>query len=138
MPFSKGIGIKMILEAIERKKLDDNILNQKVTKILELIFKSLPALQKGFTYDNEAHHELVKKVASESIVMLKNDDHILSLTQSQRIAIISELAVCPRYQGAGISSINPTKLDSVYDCLKNPWTNFVYVQKYEKNIKTKN
>lgn len=64
------------------------------------------------------HHELVRKAAAESAVLLTNDG-VLPLThlQGRRVAVIGALAMQPRYQGAGSSAVNPTHGVSAWDAL---------------------
>lgn len=131
MPSSNGIGTNKILEAIENHQLDESVLNKSVEKILELIAKSIPALQQDYHYNQEAHHSLAKEVASQSIILLKNSENVLPLKLSQKIAVIGEFVVHPRFQGEGSSYINTTKVDNVNDCLKQAGINFVYAQGYE-------
>ena len=45
------------------------------------------------------------------MVLLKNEDNILPLEKKGKIALLGAFAKSPRYQGAGSSRINPTKLD---------------------------
>lgn len=54
------------------------------------------------------HHQLAKKAACESTVLLKNEEKILPLPANAKIAIIGDFAIEPRYQGAGSSMVNPT------------------------------
>ncbi|WIY00993.1 glycoside hydrolase family 3 C-terminal domain-containing protein [Amycolatopsis mongoliensis] len=63
----------------------------------------------------EEHHELTRRTAAESAVLLKNDTGLLPLSPSRRVAIIGELARTPRYQGAGSSRVNPTTVVSALD-----------------------
>jgi beta-glucosidase len=51
-------------------------------------------------------------------VLLKNDDAVLPLAADASVAVIGELARTPRYQGAGSSQINPTRLDNALDELR--------------------
>ena len=46
-----------------------------------------------------------------SIVLLKNKDNILPLRKGSKVAVIGEFAQKARYQGAGSSVVNCTKLD---------------------------
>ncbi len=65
------------------------------------------------SFDREAHHKLARKAAAESMVLLKNDGAILPLDKNKKIAIIGDFAFAPRYQGAGSSMVNPTKVEAV-------------------------
>jgi len=84
---------------------------------LNIVFKAYENKKKNQNqnYDAEKHHQLARQVASECMVLLKNEDEILPLKKQGKIAIIGELAVKPRYQGGGSSHIVPTKLDIPYD-----------------------
>jgi beta-glucosidase len=79
MPGSRGINDKKIVEAVTNGTLEESILNDRVKRLLTLIFQSEEILKDTYTYDKEAHHQLAKKVASESIVLLKNEDNLLPL-----------------------------------------------------------
>lgn len=69
--------------------------------------------QQGCGFDREAHHRLARKAAAESMVLLKNEASILPLDKSKKLAIIGDFAFAPRYQGAGSSMVNPTKVEAV-------------------------
>ena len=83
-------------------------------ELLDVVFSTHKAVSayKGKTFDVEAHHAVARKASEESIVLLKNDDNILPLAEGTKVAVIGDFAETPRYQGAGSSVVNPTKLDS--------------------------
>ncbi len=132
MPSSGGLNTQKIIAAVQSGELDEAILDKRVDNVVDLIVKSKPALEKTHTYDIEAHHKLAQKVAEGSMVLLKNDDAILPLKKGQKVAIIGEMAKAPRFQGAGSSVINPTKLDNAYDELSNLGVDMLYAAGYEK------
>lgn len=133
MPSSGGLNTKKIVEAVKSGKLDEAILDKRVDTVVDLIVKSKPALEKKHTYDAEAHHKLAQKVAEGSMVLLKNNDSVLPIKKGQRIAVIGEMAKSPRYQGAGSSVINPTKISNAFDELKKLSVEATYAQGYEKS-----
>ena len=108
------------------------MLDERVDTVVDLIIKSKPNLEKDYKYDKEAHHALARKVAEGSMTLLKNDGGILPLKEGQKIAVIGELAKAPRFQGAGSSVINATKLDNAYDCLAALGADVTYAAGYEK------
>ncbi len=72
-------------------------------------------------FDRQAHHELAKKAAQESIVLLKNDGSptpLLPLQENAKVALIGDFAFTPRYQGAGSSMVNATKVESMADSIR--------------------
>ncbi len=58
-------------------------------------------------------HTLARRVAGESIVLLKNEENLLPLTSEtvQSVAVLGRFAKQPRFQGAGSSQIVPTEVD---------------------------
>lgn len=123
MPSSFGRGTSKIVNAISSGVLEESILDKSVERILQLILKSTPVFQQEFSFDSQAHHDLARKIASESIVLLKNDG-ILPLSRTQRIAVVGDMAKKPRYQGAGSSMINPIKVDNFVEILERENVSF--------------
>ncbi len=66
---------------------------------------------------------------AESIVLLKNDNHVLPLKKEEKIAIIGNYAKAPRYQGGGSSHINAYKVTGVWDVVKE-MDNISFAQGY--------
>ena len=64
-------------------------------------------------FDHEAHHILAKKAAVNSAVLLKNEGSILPLRRGTRVAIRGPFSEKPRYQGAGSSQVNATRVENV-------------------------
>ena len=114
MPTSGGQTNQEIINAVNNGSLDVNVLDEALDRLLTLIFETSEALQdKQTTFDQELHHQIAQKAAEESIVLLKNDDHILPLHNDKKIVVIGDFARELRFQGAGSSGVNPTKLDSL-------------------------
>ncbi|MCD7873209.1 MAG: glycoside hydrolase family 3 C-terminal domain-containing protein [Clostridiales bacterium] len=132
MPSSGTLNTQRIIDAVKDGSLDEEVLNERVDNVVDLILKSKPALENSKKFDVEAHHQKARRVAQGSMVLLKNSDNILPLKSSQKIAVIGELAKSPRFQGAGSSVINPTKLDNAFDKLKELGADVTYSQGYEK------
>lgn len=132
MPSSGTLNTKKIIAAVKNGTLDERVLNKAVDNVVELIEKSKPVLKKSYKYDKNKHHNIAKKIAEGSMVLLKNDGSILPLRKGQKIAVIGEMAKSPRFQGAGTSVINPTMLDNAYDELVKLGADVVYSQGYDK------
>jgi len=116
MPSSFGINSKKLYDAVLDGELEVEVLDKTVDRLLDLILKSKENLC-DYTYDKDAHHEIAGKIASSSMVLLKNEEEILPIVKGQKVAVIGEMARSPRYQGAGSSNICPTKLTSAFDAL---------------------
>lgn len=68
--------------------------------------------------DRLAQHALAKEAALRSAVLLKNKGGLLPLSKDASVAAIGEFAHTPRYQGAGSSHINPTKIDTALEAIE--------------------
>lgn len=94
-------------------------LDEMAQGMVDLVAKARPAMSRdGYRYDVDAHNEVARQAAVESMVLLKNEDAILPVAKNAKIAVIGEFARTPRYQGAGSSLINPTKLTSFLDAIE--------------------
>ena len=94
-------------------------LDEMAQGMIDLVAKARPAMSRdGYQYDVDAHNEVARQAAVESMVLLKNEDATLPVAKGAKIAVIGEFARTPRYQGAGSSLINPTKLTSFLDALE--------------------
>ena len=116
MPTSGGYNDAKVCKAVREGRMKAEAVDLCADRMLDLILKSKQALTET-CYDKNAHHELAAKICSESLVLLKNENNTLPLKKDKTVAVIGEMARCPRYQGAGSSKINPTKLDDAFDAL---------------------
>ena len=66
----------------------------------------------------EDNNTLAREAARKSIVLLKNEENILPLDKSKKVAIIGDFAFSPRYQGAGSSMVNATIVEDAQKLIK--------------------
>ncbi|MEK4063390.1 MULTISPECIES: glycoside hydrolase family 3 C-terminal domain-containing protein [Paenibacillus] len=136
MPSSGGIGDAKIVAAVNSGELSMETLDKAVERLLSFIFKRVENRKENATFDLEQHHALARKVARESMVLLRNEDNILPLAKSGTLAIIGEFAKKPRYQGGGSSHVNPTKLDDAFaemQAVAGDSASSLYAQGYDLN-----
>ncbi|MDM5336427.1 glycoside hydrolase family 3 C-terminal domain-containing protein [Fictibacillus enclensis] len=136
MPASKGIGEKKVIEAVQSGRLSEEKLDAAVERILRIILKAVEEKKENTTYDQEAHHQLARETARESMVLLKNQDRILPLRKEGNIAVIGEFAKVPRFQGGGSSHIKPTKLENILEEIEKTAgsrTNVTYAQGFYRD-----
>jgi len=108
MPGPQERRVKEVIEAVRSGELDEAVLNESVRRILGIVFKAQET-PKGDDFDVDAHHELAHHIASEGMVLLKNNG-LLPLKDQQHIAVIGRSAENAHFQGGGSSHINPTKV----------------------------
>ncbi len=129
MPASGGKNDRLIVEAVKKGTLDEVALDKVVERILRLLYKCESA-RKDYKADYDAAHDLARRVAEESIILLKNDENLLPADENKDILVIGALAKHSRYQGSGSSRINPYRLVSFTDCLTAKGKKFDYAEGY--------
>lgn len=117
MPGGSAYMEKETMEAVKSGRLEEEDLDLCADRVLSLILSGAKVLEDNRSYNLEEHHELARRAAEQSAVLLKNEDDILPLNSGKRIGLIGHMAKEIRYQGAGSSHINPTKLVQVTDIL---------------------
>ena len=115
MPYSGGDTDRYVAQAVRDGVISEELLNERVDKILDMIFTTRKAFDYKH-YDKAEHHRLAAGFAEETAVLLKNDG-ILPL-RSGSVAVIGDFAKTPRYQGAGSSLVNSTRVDNALDALR--------------------
>ena len=121
MPTKNQFRDEEVINAIKNGVLDEKIIDDALRRVLTVIFRTYESRKDIGPYDKENHHQLAREIASESMVLLKNENNILplDLEKIKKIAILGDFALNPRYQGAGSSQITLTKLDIPFDCIKS-------------------
>lgn len=121
MPTTGGDSDEELIRAVKSGKISEAAVDERVEELVNVIMQLAPVTQtaKGKKFDVEAHHEMAQKAAEGSIVLLKNDEKLLPLEKGAKVAVIGDFAQKPRYQGAGSSVVNPTKLVSTLDVIKD-------------------
>ncbi len=142
MPSTHGYTVKKIVHAIRTKQLDIKCLDDVVEKNIDTIRNSLARKKENFEYNPFLHHSLARKIASESIILLKNSGNILPLSRSaskkKGIAIIGEYAKYPRIQARGSSSVNAIKIDTVLEELEKNEIPYTYARGYNSKSSENN
>ena len=119
MPGTIGDSDREVLASLKEGRITEAEIDLRVDQLLDVILSTAKATQEGKKeFDQQAHHDAARVTAAQTAVLLKNQDGILPLAAGTRVAVIGDMALEPRYQGAGSSLVNPTKLDKPLDCLK--------------------
>ena len=135
---SPGLGgARKLLKAVAEGSLTEQEIDLRVDELLDLVLSTTAAMEKApRKFDEKAHHELAQRAAAESIVLLKNEGGILPLKHGKKAALIGDFALTPRYQGAGSSMVNPTRVDSLKDAMEAAELDMVgYCAGYERSGK---
>ena len=91
-----------IVKAVQEGRLSEEVLNKACENLLTLAFRAQENRKKDAAFAYENDNELARRIAAESMVLLKNDDGILPLKKSEKVAFIGPFAEKPRFQGGEI------------------------------------
>lgn len=97
-----------IIAGVKSGRISETTLNESVKRVLSLIRQSISF--KGWKYteapDLAANAELARQIATESMVLLKNDDSSLPLPAGAKIALFGATAYKSIAGGTGSSNVN--------------------------------
>ena len=115
-----GLGsARELVEAVKNGRLSMEDLDARVDELLDAVLTTTEAA-KGHSeeFDIEGHHALARKAAANCAILLKNEEGILPLKAGTKVAVVGDFAFQPRYQGAGSSMVNSTKVETIENLIK--------------------
>jgi beta-glucosidase len=107
-----------VVAAVQAGRLAEARLDEIIRALLTFVFKAAAARRPDTPVDLAAHHQLARRVAGESVVLLKNEGGLLPLESEAltELALIGTFAREPRYQGAGSSQVVPARpVETIHD-----------------------
>ena len=96
------------LQRLREGSATEEVLNEKVRRVLRLIFRTAMNTDKPFgSLCSPEHYDAARTIAAEGIVLLKNENDVLpvDLSSVKKIAVIGENAVKIMTVGGGSSSL---------------------------------
>lgn len=115
MPGGSDYMEDWVEQAVKDGSLPESAVDACTARVIALALKG-ERRPKGKAFDKEAHHDLARRIAESGAVLLKNEGGLLPVEENG-LVLIGEMARTIRYQGAGSSHINPTRLISLTDAL---------------------
>ena len=135
MPGDTAICRKWILDGVKDGSLAMEVLDEAVKNVLILV--ETYARSHPDDCDFEANDRLACEIAEDSAVLLKNDG-VLPLDEKEKLFVCGDLFEKMRYQGAGSSMINPTKLTTPKDAFDAMGVRYTYARGYAENSTSTN
>lgn len=137
MPGEDGERIAdRIEELVKNGRLTEDELDEAVICNISFSLDAARCRKKEYQYDREAHHQFARRLAEESMILLKNEDSVLPLKPQERILVVGELAVHPRFQGGGSSHVNPWKLEIPLEEMRRLGENVEFLEGYRQEGST--
>ncbi|OCL05416.1 glycoside hydrolase family 3 protein [Glonium stellatum] len=123
MPGPPRLRGDQIMYALNSKKLSMHAVESCVSNVLRLVNYccklGIPENAPEGTINTPETASLLRRVASSSIVLLKNKGSILPFKKEKRIAVIGPNAKFATYSGGGSASLRPYYAITPYDAIKN-------------------
>ncbi|THH14189.1 hypothetical protein EW146_g6124 [Bondarzewia mesenterica] len=125
---NKWRTLELVKRSIAARKVTIRTIKERARKVLELVqrcAKETPEVLDGdgveCTHESEEDKMLMRKVAAESIVLLKNDNGVLPLKPEglKKIAIVGGNAKALILSGGGSAALKPSYFISPYDAVIN-------------------
>ncbi|GAA4892159.1 glycoside hydrolase family 3 C-terminal domain-containing protein [Flaviramulus aquimarinus] len=98
------------LESLKKGEIAESVVDDKVTRILRLMFRTNMSSNRSLGNANtKAHHDVARQVATEGIVLLKNENNFFPIKDDKNltIAVIGENATRSMTAGGGSSELKP-------------------------------
>lgn len=140
MPDPGLSSVRDLMAAVSAGEVSEADLDARVGEALDLICDTTAATSAaGDAFDADAHHALARQIAAQCVVLLKNEPAengapTLPLAAGTKVALIGDFARTPRYQGAGSSLVNCTRLDTLCDLIAGSGLDCVgYEQGFERH-----
>ncbi|KAL9125262.1 MAG: hypothetical protein Q9217_005510 [Psora testacea] len=122
MPGPTRFRGKALVHAVTSNKVRPHVLDERVRAVLRAVKQ---ASKSGVAEDAPEHElnrpedrELLRKLAAESVVLLKNDNNVLPLNKSKTIAVIGPNAKFAAYAGGGSAGLLPYYTVSPFEGVK--------------------
>ena len=127
MPDSKGAFDSQVRAALATGRLTAADVQRCADRVVALVARS--PRQPGPAVDPAAHHDLARRAAARSAVLLTNDG-LLPLQAQQSVALIGAFAEQPRFQGAGSSLVNAVQVTTARDAFLDRGIDVTYAPGY--------
>jgi len=123
------VDTDIVKKALLSGELDEKTLDARVIRVIELVLNTKDIDTAKADFDRQ--HLLASRAAAESMVLLKNENHLLPLSKTQKVAVIGHFAKEPHIQGGGSARVNPTKVDHLIQILEEQGAAFVFAEGYK-------
>lgn len=125
MPADAGAE-QALAAAVEAGEVPAEALDRAAAAVVRLLRQGAEHRDERTGYDVESHHRVALEAARRAIVLLGNDgilplaepDAEATAGEGPELAVIGDFAATPRYQGAGSSHVNPTRLSTALDAIR--------------------
>lgn len=132
MPYGGKANPEKLYNAVKNKKLDEQDLDNCVSRLVDTIRFGLDHVDKKYKCDFAEHHKIAREIVSDGIVLLKNQDKVLPLNKDEKVLYVGDFLTFDKYQGGGSSHVNANNVVSIKEALKE-YKNSDFARGYDIN-----
>ena len=107
-----------LVQAVREGRLSEQELDACCGRVIALALQARENRKAAVQFDYHRGHALAREIASQSIVLLKNEGGILPLEKTAKAAFIGGFAAEPRYQGGGSSHVRNAQVSGALETAK--------------------
>ena len=133
MPSTSDASDKLLANAVREGRIPESAVDQAAERIVSIIARYVENRDKTAVFDRGIHHHLARRIARESMVLLKNEDSLLPIRGNKKVAFIGKFAKEPRFQGGGSSHINASEILSAMQAVRSVHGDVFFAQGYDTN-----
>ncbi len=119
MPRDSDAFDRMITEAVRSGRLRESVLDAAVRRVLTLVQHVTDGPKEPEEFDWGMQHHQARKIARETMVLLKNDGGLLPITGNKKVAFIGAFAEQSRFQLAGSGRVRCTETLSALQAVRS-------------------
>ncbi len=131
MPSTSDLSDKLLVKAVREGKISESAVDQAAERIISIVGRYVENRDASAVFDRGVHHHMARRIARESMVLLKNEDNLLPIRGSKQVAFIGKFAKEPRFQGGGSSHINVSEVLSAMQAVRSVHGDVTYAQGYD-------
>ena len=131
MPSLSDASDKLLVQAVHEGKIPEQTLDQAAERIVSTVIRFITNRDASALFDRGVHHHLARRIARESMVLLKNEQSVLPIRGNKKVAFIGKFAKEPRFQGGGSSHINACEVLSSLQAVRSVHGSVTYAQGYD-------
>lgn len=128
MPGPGKANTQKLMEAVESGVLSQEDLDTSVERILKMVFDYAENKREGVAFQYERDHQMARRMAAESMVLLKNEGGLLPISKEKKVAFLGKFAEQPRFQGGGSSHVTCYQVTGAVEAAQG--LNITYAQGY--------
>ncbi len=130
MPSTSDANDKLLVKAVRDGRVPESAVDQAAERIVSIVGRYVENRDSNAVFDRGVHHHLARRIARESMVLLKNEENLLPIRGSKKVAFIGKFAEEPRFQGGGSSHIHASEVLSAMQAVRSVHSGVAYAQGY--------